>query len=182
VNKAPLAYAGKDTVINYPVSEIELDASGSMDFDGKIVEYVWNQVSGPQEADISNTTAGMTVVSGMTVGTYKFELIVHDDDGAISRDTVAVNVVNNLRIIDNAVAYPNPAVSQVTLKLNADETGAAVIKFYDVHGHLVLLSTTQKDDVIFQHTVPVHSLKPGLYLIQINIGEKKKMVTRLVKQ
>ena len=152
------------------------------DFDGKIVDYVWNQVSGPQEAEIGNTTAGVTVVSNMSVGAYQFELIVHDDDGAISRDTVAVNVVNNLRIIDNALVYPNPAVNSATIKLNADETGPAVIKFYDVQGHLVLLSTTQKDDVILQHTIPVHSLKPGLYLIQINIGEKKKMVTRLVKQ
>ncbi|HSB91663.1 MAG TPA: PKD domain-containing protein [Flavitalea sp.] len=182
VNKAPLAYAGKDTVISYPVNEIELSASGSMDFDGKIVDYVWNQVAGPQDAEISNTTAGATVVSGMTVGTYQFELIVHDNDGAISRDTVAVNVVNNLRIIDNALVYPNPAVQKVTLKLNCDENGQAVIKFYDVYGHLVLLLNTLKQDPILQQDISLHSLKPGLYLIQINIGDKKKMVTRLVKQ
>jgi hypothetical protein len=182
VNKAPVAYAGKDTVITYPESEIELNSSGSMDFDGKIVNYVWNQVSGPNDADLTNTTSGAIVASGMTIGTYAFELIVHDEDGAIARDTVAVKVVNNLRIIDNVLAYPNPATNQVTLKLNADETGHTQIKFYDMYGRLVLTRNTLKPDMIFQHTISIPSLKPGLYLIQINIGENKKMLTRLVKQ
>lgn len=181
-NKAPIAYAGQDQTVALPETALELDASGSIDFDGEIVNYVWNQVAGPQDASISGTGTGVTIVTGMAPGTYQFELIVQDNEGAISRDTVSVKVINTQRSIANVLAYPNPAHDQVTIRLNADETGRTDIRLFDMYGHVLINKTTEKIDQSFQHTLYTQSLKPGLYLVEINIDDKKKMVTRLVKQ
>lgn len=182
VNVPPVADAGADSVVVLPAEEIELDASSSIDPDGAIVNYSWNQIDGPEEVDIDNPNGGLSIVSGIEAGTYVFELVVQDNDGAVSRDTVKIKVVSNLRFIDNVLAYPNPAVGQVTLRITADETGYTNFNVYDLYGRLILSSFTEKSSPVLLHTIPVNTLKAGLYLIEINIDDKKKMITRLVKQ
>lgn len=94
INKPPIAVAGADTTIVFPVSSITLDGSGSSDPDGSIVSYAWTQISGPVTATIGSATTSKPVISGLTtIGTYGFKLIVTDNAGDTASDQVNVILI-----------------------------------------------------------------------------------------
>ncbi len=64
-----------------------------------IADVKWSQVSGPNTPTIADDSASITVVSGLTSGTYEFEYKVsyHPDSlnpSCIARDTVAITITS----------------------------------------------------------------------------------------
>jgi peptidoglycan hydrolase-like protein with peptidoglycan-binding domain len=101
-NSAPTANAGPDQTITLPTDSVTLDGSGSSNPDGigTIASYVWSFVSGPSTIDPADTVSPS--VTGLVAGTYVFQLIVTDNEGAPSpADTVSI-VVNPV-VIDTVV-------------------------------------------------------------------------------
>ena len=90
-NKAPIANAGKDVVINLPTNTVKLDASASSDPDGSIASYSWTKISGPAISILSPNTSAITL-NMLTQGTYVFKLKVTDNKGASAEDQVTVTV------------------------------------------------------------------------------------------
>ena len=93
-NKVPVAEAGESQTI-----QIDDESKGTVtltgvgaDSDGQIVGYQWSQVSGPDAAVIVNNGAAITEVKQLITGTYIFQLMVIDDEGATGVDTVSVIV------------------------------------------------------------------------------------------
>ncbi|MGN6491672.1 MAG: DNRLRE domain-containing protein [Agriterribacter sp.] len=94
-NKVPIAEAGESQTVQVPNQEIETTATLTgvgTDADGKVVAYIWSQVSGPNSADIVNEGSPSTTVNKLITGTYLFQLMVVDDGGATGVDTVSVIV------------------------------------------------------------------------------------------
>ena len=89
-NKVPVAEAGSPKNITLPDSAV-VTGSGS-DADGKVVAYLWSQVSGPATSSIVNPGSTSTVIKFNTAGNYLFQLMVTDDKGATGVDTVSVVV------------------------------------------------------------------------------------------
>ncbi|GAA0560871.1 PKD domain-containing protein [Chitinophaga japonensis] len=92
-NKPPVANAGANKSITLPVNSVQLDGSASSDPDGAITKYAWTKVSGPAAGAISSPAAATTGVTGLTAGTYVFELVVTDDGSASDTDRVTVVVI-----------------------------------------------------------------------------------------
>lgn len=90
-NKPPIAKAGNDKAIVLPVDSVRLDGSGSKDPDGTIVNYNWKKISGPN-ATIKSPTSVITIVNNLVKGIYEFELMVTDNGGLSSKDTVKIMV------------------------------------------------------------------------------------------
>ena len=97
-NAAPNAIAGNDIYLNTPVNSTTLDGSLSNDADGVISTYSWSRISGPTQSTITNANSVSTGISNLTDGRYEFELSVTDNEGAISKDTVAVFVGSRILI------------------------------------------------------------------------------------
>ena len=93
INLTPIAKAGLDQAITFPDDSVVLDGTASGDTDGKITEWLWSIISGPTSFTIVNAAVSRTVVKNLTVGVYKFELKVTDDEGAVGRDTIQVSVI-----------------------------------------------------------------------------------------
>ncbi|WP_054411855.1 PKD domain-containing protein [Hymenobacter sp. DG25A] len=110
VNQAPVAHAGSDKSITLPENSLSLDGSGT-DTDGSIAAYAWTQVSGPNTATFSSTSAAGPTVSGLIAGSYLFSLVVTDNGGLASpADEVSITV--------NAQASNQPPVANA----GADKT------------------------------------------------------------
>lgn len=92
-NQSPVADAGSDKIIYSPENSVELDGSRSIDADGEIVSFLWQQINGPSEVAILNPDADKTIVNNLTLGEYKFRLTVTDDSLDIGTDEVLVSVL-----------------------------------------------------------------------------------------
>ncbi len=93
-NIAPVANAGNNITISYPVNSTTLNGSGT-DADGTITTYLWTKISGPAQFTIVTPTSASTIVNNLVPGSYQFQLQVTDNNGASDRDTVQV-IVNGL--------------------------------------------------------------------------------------
>ena len=104
-NKPPIAKAGPDQQVMYNLqtcstepSFITLDGTASTDPNGAIVSYRWSLISaGYNSLVITNPNAAVTTVTGITPGTYQFELTVTDNEGATGKDTLLVSTNNSNR-------------------------------------------------------------------------------------
>ena len=115
-NINPIAVAGEDQTVGF--SElVTLDGSSSSDSDGTISSYLWSQISG-QTVTLSAANEEITTFTSPTQeNILVFELLVTDELGGVSSDTVSVLVQNittsvdgrlfpsEIRLIGN---YPNP--------------------------------------------------------------------------
>lgn len=91
-NQPPVAVGGNNQSITLPNNSVTVNGSGSSDEDGTITAYQWSRVSGPAQFNIVSPTQAQTDINNLVQGTYRFELRVTDDDGAIDRDTIQVIV------------------------------------------------------------------------------------------
>ena len=91
VNLPPLASAGQDQGIVLPANA-SLDGSASVDQDGIITAYRWRKITGPATYFFSDSTLINPIVSNLVQGVYQFELVVTDNLGAVSKDSLTINV------------------------------------------------------------------------------------------
>ena len=97
INKIPYAYAGADQIRVLPGNTVTVDASGCFDSDGKIVSYLWKQISGLGPVTITNSTAGLTTITGFAEGDYDFRLQITDNGGAVNEDVLQVKFLSQLK-------------------------------------------------------------------------------------
>lgn len=86
----PVANAGPDQSITWPINSVNLAGSGT-DADGTIVGYSWTKISGAS-ATITNPTSQNTSVTGLDIGVYIFQLTVTDNSGMTGTDNVQITV------------------------------------------------------------------------------------------
>jgi len=90
VSFPPAANAGVDVQAFLP-DNAYLDGSQSSS-NNIATTYTWTAISGPPSSVIANPNAQQTTVSNLSLGTYQFELLVKDNAGLTSKDTVTITV------------------------------------------------------------------------------------------
>jgi hypothetical protein len=88
-NQAPIVDAGPS--ISIKTSSVNVTGSAT-DKDGKVVTYMWSQVSGPYASTIVNPSGTSTDIQFHQSGNYVFQLAATDDKGAVGADTLTVDV------------------------------------------------------------------------------------------
>ncbi len=91
-NIPPIADAGSNQTIVLPTNSVSVSASGSTDGDGTISSYLWTRISGPNTPTIVSATSVTTNITGLIAGTYVFQVLVTDNLGSTSTDTVQITV------------------------------------------------------------------------------------------
>ena len=87
----PTANSGSDKYLFLPKSSVTLHGEAS-DPDGSIVSYQWDQLSGPNSADLTGEHTQDLTVSSLIEGTYSMRLTVTDNDSNIAQDDVLIYV------------------------------------------------------------------------------------------
>ncbi|NXX88842.1 K0319 protein, partial [Centropus bengalensis] len=90
-NSPPVAVAGPDKELTFPVESTTLDGSKSQDDQG-IVFYHWENISGPSFVQVENDDKAIATVTGLQVGTYRFRLTVKDQQGLSSASVLSITV------------------------------------------------------------------------------------------
>jgi poly(3-hydroxybutyrate) depolymerase len=141
-NQAPVANAGADITITLPTNGALLDGSASSDADGSISSYSWSKISGPAQFNIANGASASTNVNNLVQGTYSFRLVVTDNNGSTSSDTVNVVVNPAPPPPPNQLPVAN-AGFDATLVLPANSTTLNGASSIDPDGNLVAYSWTR---------------------------------------
>ncbi|RYY53916.1 MAG: T9SS type A sorting domain-containing protein [Chitinophagaceae bacterium] len=128
-NVAPVADAGPDQVITLPTNSVTLIGSGT-DTDGTVITYRWTKIAGPA-ATIVSASSSATIVRNLVEGTYRFRLLVTDDDAASGADTVTVIVNTEPNTAPVAIAGDDieivlPANSVILTGSGTDVDGVVV--------------------------------------------------------
>jgi hypothetical protein len=112
------------------------------DSDGQIIGYQWSQVAGPDVAVIINNGAAITEVKQLITGTYIFQLMVIDGEGATGVDTVSV-IVKGPQYITLAL-QPNNNVDEIHIFGNSglNESGQSSTE-------IGAAAWTKNDDPVF---------------------------------
>jgi len=119
----PVAYAGGNGTITLPTNSVSLNGSGTSS-SGSITSYNWSVISGPSTVNFSNSNAAATTASGLTQGTYIFQLKVIDNNGTAATSTVQINVINpSSNIPPVANAGGNGTITLPTNSVRLDGTG-----------------------------------------------------------
>jgi len=181
-NSEPIANAGRDTTIAMTASSAVLNGIRSGDLDGYIVNYTWKQLEGPSYAFIEHRFSMTTLVNQLSAGDYLFELSVIDNLGATDTDTVMMSVVNNFRALDNMTVYPNPASGILNVRCVTDTLGVAIANIYDMNGRFVKSKAFTKSQTSADIPISVVDLKAGVYIIEVVIDNKKKMLSKFIKR
>jgi hypothetical protein len=128
LNKVPTSNAGPSKTFTLPTDTVTLSGSGA-DADGQVVAYLWSQVSGPSSTIIVNPGSPASLIKGFTQqGTYVFQLMVTDNQGATGVDTATVIVNPAPASIKTLTLQPNNNTTEYTVaNINGtDATGPTV--------------------------------------------------------
>jgi len=88
------ANAGTGRAIVLPRDSVTLTGTG-VSIGGSIASYHWVKKSGPTQGMIVSPNSASTLVIGLVVGTYEFELTVTDSNGIIASDRILITVYTN---------------------------------------------------------------------------------------
>ena len=91
VNSLVTADAGTNQTITLPTTSLNLNASASTSLGSTISSYAWTKVSGPA-CTISPASSATPTITGMTPGTYVFNVLVTDAYGSTGNATVTETV------------------------------------------------------------------------------------------
>lgn len=126
-NKPPVVNAGNDTTFVLKSSLTDtINLKGSaVDPDGTVVGYTWTQISGPTSAKILYPGSASTKVTNVITGSYVFQLMATDDQGATGVKTITVTL--QAPPIVNLTLQPNQNTQEVDLTVwgtvdESDET------------------------------------------------------------
>ena len=182
-NIPPTANAGPDQSIVLPVNSVTLTGRGT-DVDGTVVSYRWKQIAGPADKLISPNTA-ISVLDNMIEGSYKFELTVTDNKGAVGKDTVGVAVLpmaiatqlNTIKI------YPNPITDLTTLEINKDNGNQKLmVTITDLTGRVVYQKQVAPWGVVTKETLDFSKFLKGAYLVTVAFNGNEKITVKAIKQ
>jgi dienelactone hydrolase/uncharacterized protein (DUF2141 family) len=177
-NVAPVANAGNDQSIQLPVNSVTLNGSASADPDGTITGYAWSKISGPAQYNISNANGVSTSVTNLAAGSYAFRLVVTDNNGATSDDTVLVHVAaaaNQLPVAragnDVNVYMPAPAVT-LNGSASYDPDGSIVSykwnRISGAAGITIVNSTTVEATIV--------GMQAGEYVFELTVTDNQGAV------
>jgi parallel beta-helix repeat protein len=126
-NSLPVVTAGPDQTITLPTASVTM-AGNATDADGTIASHTWTRISGPA-ATITTPSSYTTTITGLTQGTYVFQLSATDNSGGVNTDVmqVIVNQAANILPVANAgadkvITLPTNTVTQIGSGTDADGT------------------------------------------------------------
>jgi hypothetical protein len=181
-NLPPVANAGNNQNITLPTNSIVLVGSAT-DADGSVTTYSWTGISGPSQFVIASPAQALSVVNGLVEGTYKFELKVTDNNGAIGRDTVTVVVNPAVATVSTATLYPNPASSVINIQISAvTHRNQTSIKIYEMSGVLVYKEEYLRTQPVEVRTIDVSKLPTGTYMVIVGADINNDIALKFIKQ
>jgi len=174
-------HAGPDVYLALPQNSVSLQASVT-NHNGSGLRYEWTRVSGPSSYTLL-ATGPAALVSDLGAGSYAFALAVHEGAVEIGRDTVMVHVAAGRVQESKVTVYPNPAVSEVTLRIESiTHRNVTSIRIFNAGGVLVYTESFLRNEPVSVRTIDVSRWAPGMYFVEAGVEINKTVGVKFFKQ
>ncbi len=92
--------------------------------------------------------------------------------------------MNNLTtgVAEQILVYPTITNGTLNLRIVSDTNGNVQASIYDINGKMVQVERMSKQDTYLDKSFNVGRLPSGMYIIQVLIGDRKRMVSKFIKQ
>jgi hypothetical protein len=166
----PVVSAGSNQTITLPTNTAILKGTAT-DATGTIITYAWTEVSGPNNATITNATSATATVSKLVAGTYVFQLKVTDSHNLSTSATVT--------IILNQPPVANAGTNQ-TITLPTNKATLSGSKSSDPDGSIASynwarVSGPSTPNITGNKTVTatISGLVKGTYVYQLTVTDNR---------
>jgi len=185
-NREPIAIAGDDKVISKEES-VTLDASKSYDEDGHIERYVWKLNDKVLSSKITFS------LNSLEMGSHTITLIVTDNEGATSSDTVVIRVADPSDTTPPVALITSPSENaKITMQTNIIGTASdANLDYYTLslspvgknrYTEFSRGTKSISDDVLGK--LDATTLQNGIYDIKLTVvdenGAKSEAMTKVI--
>ena len=163
----PISNAGEDILVVLPNSSAILDGSLSSDLDTDNLNFQWEQIYGPNAANVLFPNNQITDINDLIEGTYKFKLTV-DDNSHSSIDHIFVFVSSSenfsptVSLNTSNLASSYYYGSSIELLATANDIDGAIekVEFYD---NDVLIAELFEEP----YSYVMHNLSLGMHTIKV---------------
>ncbi len=139
------------------------------------VSYKWNIING---IIVSGQGTNSVTIQWLTAGTGKLNVLVTNDKGCSDSAVLDISIINvganELAENTKLLVFPNPAISEVTIKVDAILIGASY-KLVDTKGVEMLKGTIEREN----ESIDINNLSSGMYYLLID--NHKLLPIKLVK-
>lgn len=145
--------------------------------DGTVFAEI-GKVGGSGTSNMAHSYSFTDTKATASINYYRLKQV--DKDGKFNMSDV-IKIAGN----SNAAAariYPSPVLSSVSVVLNNEVKGKGSIEIYDVTGRTVRNQLISKTDRQLITAVDMNNLVPGMYVLQVKIGDKFNITKSVLKQ
>lgn len=117
-------------------------------------------------------------------GSFNYKCTPHESVGMIGSITVnsAASVYDIRSKISDITLYPNPVKNQLHLSFDAGGSNNGFLRIRDMLGKVINETSIDISPGGNQIDVQVDYLRNGIYFLEMNIREEKKIVKRFIKK
>lgn len=192
---------------NLPVSLV--DFKGLYKDDGKVLlNWVTTFEQNSKRFDIERSldgvkweTAGSLNAQGVSTVKHNYEFIDEvssrtaskkdlyyrlkqvDLDGRVAVSKILIVRVYNTRTLKMVSVTPNPAKNDITVNVQLNEDAMISMKILSANGGMVMNKSTRagagNNSFIMDGT---SKLKPGMYVLEVHINQRERMIVKLIKE
>ena len=180
-NQPPLADAGNNIIITLPTNNVVVYGVGT-DLDGSVASYLWTKISGPSGGNITSPGSGTTSITGLTQGTYQYQLKVTDNQGASATDVMILQVNGTISANQPPVAI---AGNDMTVTLPTNQVNVNGSSSYDADGFItaynwIMISGPAQAQITNEWLAQTTISFPvvGVYLIRLDVGDNSGTIGR----
>lgn len=101
---------------------------------------------------------------------------------AVASTVNAETAKASVTVAEKLLAYPNPAISAITLQCASKYNGTVQVLIFDVNGTVVRKQLFTKVQTVQQQTIRVDGLLSGIYLVELLINGRQQLTTRFLKK
>jgi alpha-tubulin suppressor-like RCC1 family protein len=80
------------------------------------------------------------------------------------------------------LVYPTLTTGTLNLRIVSDTNGTVQVAIFDINGRMVQQDQLNKENTWLEKSYNVGRLSSGMYIMEVLIGDRKRMVTKFVKQ
>jgi hypothetical protein len=129
----------------------------------------------------SNTTKDYSYTDASPYsGINYYRLKQVDKDGAFKLSQVVTVGGSSTKTFEQI--YPNPVHDQLNIVLDNQARGSGRIAVYDLTGRTLQQETIGKSQDVYSTAVNMKNLVPGLYIVEVKVGDSYKVMQRILKQ